>query len=87
MSELTKRILLLGAGAVARPCAEYVTRQPENILTVGTSTLVCFMLRDIGIIFHMSSVPHTEECTGDREWASERDGDHARRWLRRPGQA
>lgn len=31
----TRRILLLGSGYVARPCAEYVLRRPENHLTVG----------------------------------------------------
>ena len=31
----TKRVLLLGSGAVARPCAEYVVRNPENALTIG----------------------------------------------------
>ena len=31
----TKKVLLLGSGAVARPCAEYVVRRPENALTIG----------------------------------------------------
>ncbi|RDX51164.1 Saccharopine dehydrogenase [Lentinus brumalis] len=39
MSSPTKRILLLGAGAVARPCAEYITQRPENVLTVACRTL------------------------------------------------
>ena len=30
-----KRVLLLGSGAVARPCAEHVVRNPANSLTVG----------------------------------------------------
>ncbi len=30
-----KRVLLLGSGFVARPCAEYIVRNPENELTIG----------------------------------------------------
>jgi spermidine synthase len=30
-----KKILLLGSGFVARPCAEYVVRNPANVLTIG----------------------------------------------------
>jgi len=30
-----KKILLLGSGFVARPCAEYVVRNPSNDLTIG----------------------------------------------------
>jgi spermidine synthase len=30
-----KKILLLGAGLVARPCAEFVVRSPANELTIG----------------------------------------------------
>ena len=30
-----KKILLLGSGFVARPCAEYIVRDPSNELTVG----------------------------------------------------
>lgn len=33
-----KRVLLLGSGFVARPCAEYVVRNPENELTIGASS-------------------------------------------------
>ena len=29
------KILLLGSGFVALPCAEYITRNPENELTIG----------------------------------------------------
>jgi spermidine synthase len=32
-----KKVLLLGSGFVARPCAEYVVRNPENELTIGGS--------------------------------------------------
>ncbi|KAJ7152636.1 saccharopine dehydrogenase [Mycena crocata] len=35
----TKKILLLGAGFVARPCAEYLERDPSNVLTVACRTL------------------------------------------------
>lgn len=35
----TKKILLLGSGFVARPCAEYIVRQPENQLTIACRTL------------------------------------------------
>jgi saccharopine dehydrogenase-like NADP-dependent oxidoreductase len=30
-----KKILLLGSGFVAAPCAEYLARDPANTLTVG----------------------------------------------------
>ena len=30
-----KKVLLLGSGFVARPCAEYVVRDPSNHLTIG----------------------------------------------------
>ncbi|KAI6018483.1 Saccharopine dehydrogenase-domain-containing protein [Pisolithus microcarpus] len=35
----TRKILLLGSGFVARPCAEYVVRDPTNELTVACRTL------------------------------------------------
>ncbi|RPD53872.1 saccharopine dehydrogenase [Lentinus tigrinus ALCF2SS1-7] len=35
----TKKVLLLGSGAVALPCAEYVVRNPNNALTVACRTL------------------------------------------------
>lgn len=34
-SKPKKKILLLGSGFVARPCAEYVVRNPSNLLTIG----------------------------------------------------
>ncbi|EAU83678.1 spermidine synthase [Coprinopsis cinerea okayama7 len=34
-----KKVLLLGSGFVARPCAEYIVRQPENKLTIACRTL------------------------------------------------
>lgn len=33
-----KKILLLGSGFVARPCAEYIVRKPSNSLTIGPSS-------------------------------------------------
>ncbi|KAF8151352.1 saccharopine dehydrogenase [Crassisporium funariophilum] len=35
----TKKVLLLGSGFVARPCAEYVVRDPSNQLTIACRTL------------------------------------------------
>ncbi|EJF61964.1 saccharopine dehydrogenase [Dichomitus squalens] len=35
----SKKVLLLGSGAVARPCAEYVVRNPNNALTIACRTL------------------------------------------------
>ncbi|KAF8067659.1 saccharopine dehydrogenase [Lyophyllum atratum] len=35
----SKKILLLGSGFVARPCAEYITREPSNELTIACRTL------------------------------------------------
>ncbi|TDL18496.1 saccharopine dehydrogenase [Rickenella mellea] len=34
-----KKVLLLGSGFVARPCAEYVVRNPANLLTIACRTL------------------------------------------------
>jgi spermidine synthase len=33
--KVVKKILLLGSGFVARPCAEYLSRNPANRLTIG----------------------------------------------------
>ncbi|KAF8920865.1 saccharopine dehydrogenase [Mucidula mucida] len=35
----TKKVLLLGSGFVARPCAEYIVRDPSNELTIACRTL------------------------------------------------
>ena len=35
MSNISKKILVLGSGAVARPCVEYLVRNPHNKITVG----------------------------------------------------
>ncbi|KAG0706988.1 Saccharopine dehydrogenase-domain-containing protein [Suillus ampliporus] len=35
----TRTVLLLGSGFVARPCAEYVVRDPSNALTIACRTL------------------------------------------------
>ncbi|KAJ3990052.1 saccharopine dehydrogenase [Lentinula detonsa] len=37
--EKRKKILLLGSGYVARPCAEYIVRSPSNELTIACRTL------------------------------------------------
>ena len=36
-----KKVLLLGSGFVARPCAEYLSRDPLNELTIGLYTTLC----------------------------------------------
>ncbi|KAI0310968.1 saccharopine dehydrogenase [Amylostereum chailletii] len=38
-SKPKKKVLLLGSGFVARPCAEYIIRDPSNELTVACRTL------------------------------------------------
>ncbi|ESK84188.1 saccharopine dehydrogenase [Moniliophthora roreri MCA 2997] len=38
-SGATKKVLLLGSGYVARPCAEYIVRNPNNQLTIACRTL------------------------------------------------
>ncbi|KAK7035410.1 hypothetical protein VNI00_011941 [Paramarasmius palmivorus] len=35
----SKKVLLLGSGYVARPCAEYIVRNPNNHLTIACRTL------------------------------------------------
>lgn len=42
----TRKVLLLGSGFVARPCAEYIVRDPTNELTIGEHSLMfdCFVL-------------------------------------------
>ena len=40
-----KKVLLLGSGFVARPCAEYIVRDPSNKLTIGKVSLVSFGTR------------------------------------------
>jgi len=40
-----KKVLLLGSGFVAQPCAEYVLRRSENSLTIGTPhSTACMIL-------------------------------------------
>ncbi|KDQ53705.1 hypothetical protein JAAARDRAFT_136604 [Jaapia argillacea MUCL 33604] len=39
LSKPKKKILLLGSGFVARPCAEYIVRDPSNELTIACRTL------------------------------------------------
>lgn len=41
-----KKVLLLGSGYVARPCAEYIVRDPSNLLTIGKAIwLACQISR------------------------------------------
>jgi spermidine synthase len=35
-----KKVLLLGSGFVARPCAEYIIRDPSNKLTIGMRIII-----------------------------------------------
>lgn len=35
LTKPTRKVLLLGSGFVARPCAEYIVRDPHNELTIG----------------------------------------------------
>jgi saccharopine dehydrogenase (NADP+, L-glutamate forming) len=37
---MAKKILVLGSGMVARPCVEYLTRNPINEITVGKNNEV-----------------------------------------------
>lgn len=61
----TKKVLLLGSGAVARPAAEYVVRNPENALTIGTYMMLACPYAMYPLISH--SLSHSEECSGSRE--------------------
>ena len=38
-----KKVLLLGSGFVARPCAEYIVRNPFNHLTIGKYSITSLM--------------------------------------------
>jgi spermidine synthase len=54
-----RKVLLLGSGFVARPCAEYVVRDPSNELTIGRSiqSVPC------GEPHSFHSMPHAPERT------------------------
>lgn len=41
-----KKILLLGSGFVARPCAEYIVRNPTNELTIGELSYIVITPND-----------------------------------------
>lgn len=43
------KILVLGSGMVARPCVEYLLRDPNNIVTIGKKTLTLY-LRDHNLL-------------------------------------
>ncbi|KAJ3830436.1 saccharopine dehydrogenase [Lentinula raphanica] len=53
-----KKILLLGSGFVARPCAEYIVRNPSNELTIACRTLATAK----GLA---ESLPHTNAISLD----------------------
>ena len=60
----TKKVLLLGSGFVARPCAEYIVRNPLNELTIGKrTTWVCL---HHGSLMYFHSLPNSRkrETTG-----------------------
>lgn len=42
-----RKVLLLGAGLVARPCAEYILRDPTNELTIGELSVTVFPILDL----------------------------------------
>lgn len=44
-----KKILVLGSGMVAPPCIDYLTRNPENEVTVGRTIplISSYTLRDL----------------------------------------
>lgn len=44
-----KKILLLGSGYVARPCAEYLVRNPTNVLTIGELGMISSERRNFDI--------------------------------------
>lgn len=46
-SQKTKKVLLLGSGFVARPCAEYIVRNPSNKLTIGVSAFSIYPPRSL----------------------------------------
>jgi spermidine synthase / saccharopine dehydrogenase (NADP+, L-glutamate-forming) len=56
----TKKVLLLGSGFVARPCAEYITRNPLNELTIGQHVTPSFD-------FHLHSLFCSLQDPGSRE--------------------
>jgi len=62
----TRKVLLLGSGFVARPCAEYVVRDPSNELTIGTTINSAHFE-----ILHLAhSLPYAQECRSIGRWSS-----------------
>jgi len=43
-SKKIRKVLLLGAGLVSRPCAEYILRDPTNELTIGEISIIMIPL-------------------------------------------
>jgi spermidine synthase / saccharopine dehydrogenase (NADP+, L-glutamate-forming) len=58
-----KKILLLGSGFVARPCAEYLVRNPLNELTIGMH----FHCLIDHVIYHSYSLPYPRELRSSRD--------------------
>jgi len=64
----TKKVLLLGSGFVARPCAEYIVRNPLNELTIGKrTTLVCL---HHGSLMYFHSLPNSRKRETTGVWLS-----------------
>ena len=57
-----KKVLLLGSGFVARPCAEYIVRDPSNHLTIGKFYI--YKLLYIGVYLPSYSVSNIGKRTG-----------------------
>jgi spermidine synthase / saccharopine dehydrogenase (NADP+, L-glutamate-forming) len=62
-----RRILLLGSGFVAKPCAEYVVRDPLNDLTIGRTNCA---LPWNSLIYHYS-LSYSRKGTGARSRSAE----------------
>lgn len=56
-----KKVLLLGSGFVARPCAEYIVRDLSNSLTIGWSSFVVLVHTDT---YPWHSLSYPQECRG-----------------------
>lgn len=66
-----KKIFLLGSGFVARPCAEYVLRNPKNELTVGVYSRLGYKLL-LNEALH--SLPNAFYGTETNRWSSRKQG-------------
>jgi hypothetical protein len=67
-----KKVLLLGSGFVARPCAEYIVRDPSNELTIGTSLSLISLIQIIYLCLH--SLSYAQELSNSRIGSSQRHG-------------